>query len=177
MTQITVQDGKLILRDGKVGTGAECCCESVSCSGVAFGFRLGDLGGEDIWPCGCEGLQDYVDHINAKYDELQTILQMAGYCVIDLTPAEGVCYQCPQTFCGPCEGPEPEEAALISIGGINASCCCEDGQFCAELINATDENGNPLPGAIELPELIDTGFYSYVMPCLGCSCPECNPLP
>lgn len=26
MTQITVQDGKIVLRDGKVGTGAGCCC-------------------------------------------------------------------------------------------------------------------------------------------------------
>lgn len=26
MTQITLQDGKLVLRDGKVGTGEGCCC-------------------------------------------------------------------------------------------------------------------------------------------------------
>ena len=32
MTLITFQDGKPVLRDGKVGTEQECCCESCSCS-------------------------------------------------------------------------------------------------------------------------------------------------
>lgn len=31
MTQITVQDGKIVLRDGKVGTGEGCCCEGGFC--------------------------------------------------------------------------------------------------------------------------------------------------
>ncbi len=31
MTLITTEDGKLVLRDGKVGTGQECCCASDAC--------------------------------------------------------------------------------------------------------------------------------------------------
>lgn len=31
MTQITVQDGKVVMRDGKVGTGEGCCCEGCGC--------------------------------------------------------------------------------------------------------------------------------------------------
>ena len=31
MTLITVQDGKIVMRDGKVGTEQECCCGEVAC--------------------------------------------------------------------------------------------------------------------------------------------------
>jgi hypothetical protein len=37
MTLITLQDGKLVLRDGKVGTGQACCC------GCACAFREGSV--------------------------------------------------------------------------------------------------------------------------------------
>jgi hypothetical protein len=31
MTTVTFQDGAVVLRDGKVGTGLECCCEKCVC--------------------------------------------------------------------------------------------------------------------------------------------------
>ena len=32
MTQITFQDGKILMRDGKVGTGQGCCCNQTPCT-------------------------------------------------------------------------------------------------------------------------------------------------
>ena len=40
MTKITLQDGKVVLRDGKVGTEQGCCC-----GGGCTTYLLGDLGG------------------------------------------------------------------------------------------------------------------------------------
>jgi hypothetical protein len=31
MTKITIQDGKIVMRDGKVGTEQECCCAQCVC--------------------------------------------------------------------------------------------------------------------------------------------------
>lgn len=36
MTQITIQGGKAVLVDGKIGSGAACCCEGVCCSTCRF---------------------------------------------------------------------------------------------------------------------------------------------
>jgi hypothetical protein len=42
MTLITLQDGKVVLRDGKVGTEQACCCEA--CNETAAFFSYKDIG-------------------------------------------------------------------------------------------------------------------------------------
>lgn len=57
MPRITVQDGRLVLRDGKIGTGQACCCGECQCTGspaesceidyiaVTFEFSFDNCGG------------------------------------------------------------------------------------------------------------------------------------
>lgn len=48
MTAITVQNGSLVLRDGKVGTGQDCCCDAVVC-GIDDGKDRTDPQDEGTW--------------------------------------------------------------------------------------------------------------------------------
>ena len=67
MTLITLQDGKIVLRDGKVGTEQACCCEgcppgSVCLANVTYTLNpCDDSSGEFLYyvnggaePCACE---------------------------------------------------------------------------------------------------------------------------
>jgi hypothetical protein len=58
MTLITLQDGKIVLRDGKVGTEQECCCEQEDCCESVVWHRVHGA---------CNGLPD--DFVTAAVDE------------------------------------------------------------------------------------------------------------
>ena len=49
MTKITLQDGKVVLRDGKVGTEQECCCKQCVCGDCpeSLGFSVTFYGTRD----------------------------------------------------------------------------------------------------------------------------------
>jgi hypothetical protein len=80
MTQITLQDGKLVLRDGKVGTGEACCCDQA-----------------DLPLCSC-GWFAFADGFPIDPDTCQCPEILGG----GITDSEGgACSPCPTTPFGP----------------------------------------------------------------------------
>lgn len=62
MTLITFQDGKVVMRDGKVGTGQECCCDGeVACCVEVYEMA----GGFDWEPHSAETIQNSIDELCA----------------------------------------------------------------------------------------------------------------
>lgn len=105
MTQITLQDGKVVLIDGKVGSGAECCCGGVCCSTCRF----------------CRGCQYTSD------DGVNWVLaaEFPGTEVDGITPEE--CADCPE--CPADGGPITTIPAEELIPGYPVTffiCCGQD---------------------------------------------------
>lgn len=60
MTKIAIQGGKVVLRDGKVGTGTDCCCEDCDppcrrCEAACLTATFADFSGE-VGDCDCADL-------------------------------------------------------------------------------------------------------------------------
>lgn len=84
MTLITFQDGKPVMRDGKVGTGSACCCGGSGCCGrPCCGVYVG-------WSINCN---------NDVVDGYQAVTWPANSCVSNHVAFEALCcvgnFQCP----------------------------------------------------------------------------------
>jgi hypothetical protein len=80
MTSLTSQDGKLVLRDGSLGTGQECCCSDAIgaccyCELAQFEFQSG--GGNDE-----ETANAIKDAQNAAIAATAAALTNGGYCCV-----------------------------------------------------------------------------------------------
>ena len=95
MTLITIQDGKLVLRDGKVGTGGGCCCGC--CEIVAWETVYGDC---RTFP------DDYFHPLNYQTDEAD------ANCYAYYYPPLSACFEC-----GSEEGDECAIYARVKVTG------------------------------------------------------------
>lgn len=88
MTSLTSQDGKLVVRDGKLGTEKACCCGDgpgvcCECEGVGTIASSGQAPSSDP-----SGMQESVDSMNAGADELAAQLLANGYECIEIIYGE-----------------------------------------------------------------------------------------
>lgn len=142
MTLITFQDGKVVLRDGKVGTEQECCCQGCNC------------------PTVCPGIS-----FNAE-------ATIGGMTVAVSTPVPGAASQRFEkndgsgdyveigaaVFCGAL-GPSGECGWYFTVGVCYQSAGVINGEFYEAFI-AKDADGCPNVGAVTLQCL---GFCSAVV--------------
>ena len=129
MTAITIRDGKIVLRDGKVGTEQACCCGEVECSGIS-----GGLG----WYTDSEK-QDFIN-----------FLATAGYSNPTFTPAQPFNDPVSLPYSSPCDQVYYE---------VNYECCgvtglgnpCDPSFFITNILTVVPGNKSPPcnPGLVE----------------------------
>lgn len=92
MTLITLQDGKPVMRDGKVGTEQECCCGNcqICCCG-----NEASTGGDQTTSAGCE--ECYRECVETTYPN-PVEPDENGDCQAGYTLVDGYCYQCPEGY-------------------------------------------------------------------------------
>jgi len=90
MTLITLQDGKLVLRDGKVGTGAACCCGASGCCCVAGNPDSASTTQEECEACETSFMcGDFVDGEQVVYP-VDDCSECPGFCYDETTGPCGI---------------------------------------------------------------------------------------
>lgn len=180
MTQITVQDGKVVMRDGQVGAGAGCCCDGECATD------------EECCACTYTIAQNFVDEagrdaIVALCGECGGSVQVTniggGFFSVDCTTVvlNPDCSECPEfPECGQFDG--PAEGRCCNGRCVRYDCCTTNSDCCYCEI-APGEGFVRAPCAIDgVPfncanwGLSGTSVVGY---CCDeeCSPEECNPLP
>lgn len=167
MTLITLDGGKVVFRDGKVGTESECCCGQcctlqIGPNGIAFGPSP-DFPDYD-WQAACD---EFFDRCN----QFKTLFEQAGWSgsVLQWTEAyeSGGCGWLLTLTCGECreglpppftpnEPPDPENwlevpfvnGIPVAVGTVNLWCGGQPTFFSADFFfdyrsERLDANGNP----------------------------------
>ena len=169
MTQITVQDGKVVVRDGKVGTGEGCCCGGGECDCEACAVTVTvevetetievttndvwsdsvqlclDLGGQNTSSNGRQArAKSYCENGNVKV-VVELTWQAAGYC------ARGLFYSYSFDTCG-ADGCPTGEATLVSttdtgeLDDIFGTCADPFvNRSCSTITAPSSITANPLP--------------------------------
>jgi|688.fasta_scaffold17654_19 hypothetical protein len=129
MTLITFQDGKPVLRDGKVGTEQECCCGCSTCltiSGRLAGGSLDVLSGCTGSPSQAQDEADinsYLDLLEQTAQDIADNLTAAGW-TATVTVADRT-VQTSYVECPECESNECYEIRYTYEILITATCeCC-----------------------------------------------------
>lgn len=137
MTSLTSQDGKLVVRDGKLGTEQACCCgegegdgTGACCECEEF-FLVEDQSGG---PNTQEGAQAEVDAREAFITEFQALAEENGYTCIRKAVVGGD----GQNSYVDCEEEpsEPEFPCIARLAGLYGRCC---GTLSEETVSLTEE--------------------------------------
>jgi hypothetical protein len=137
MSSITIENGKIVLRDGKVGTEQACCCGGSRCSST-------NPVADEIEPfydpstvsqyCGCICTSNRGVILGNCSPETQAACEAAGG-VYECGIGDGLCYGwIDNPDCVPCEelpGNFWVAADLEIFGRLNARPCC-GGQCCED---------------------------------------------
>ncbi len=185
MTLITLQDGKVVLRDGKVGTEQACCCGGCCyCPGITFEYdRLGvdPFDAVTSWETEEEANAAAATIIGWGEDMLDAMNE-AGYCSATMAVAE----QKVISFFAPWADPPRTLWALNQPGllSISGGCCGTqgDGDLGGPKFPGTDFLAFGSVGPCEQLPTEEIPNMNCV-PCSGCQGDPCcrpgvaNPLP
>jgi hypothetical protein len=158
MTSITVQDGKILLRDGAIGTGQACCCgeppECESDEDCPEGECCVD---GQCGPCPCESDEDCPESECCNDGECGPCEEeCSGPCDEENPCPEGcICCngECVEEIpegecCGPCdeENPCPEGCACVDGECETEAACCDALEsLCLEFTDIECADSNECP--------------------------------
>ena len=173
MTSLTVQDGKLVVRDGKLGTEQACCCDTPGAcciyhTQLSFVNILGVTGGSaEAEPESLVGLQEACDTQNAAIEALQSALEGGGWSCVWSKLGE-------VTFTPP-DAEVPHDTGMWDVqeGFVEASCFGEQDFNQDPIYNAADNHPFWAQAAPENGwsgfEGANDGEKTYVYPCVESS--------
>jgi hypothetical protein len=164
MPAIAVQGGKIIIREGKIGTEQSCCCPNNECKSDADcgdGRYCCDGTCQDS-PCEPDCAASFFGQgwwTGSGREDLTTLLQNAGYVDVTWTPREPF----------PGSGLPFTDGCGQTFYDVQASCCGET-FGCDPFFTVGNVRGIQGPGNQNAPCGPDENEVNFVQTC-------CNPLP